>query len=160
MCGDIQVRDTNCVDPNICLRLWKKESPEEMRWLLIALYNQLFVFLLLIIILSILELDDNQLYVVTVPMFLFAEANVVTSFFLPKFIKKWKAFKNSSSSDKTEMSTAKEAYSNYRDSGKEYDDKTSKERVYIDTARVSGKDSSPTYDSEDKEYFNVKTETA
>jgi hypothetical protein len=70
----------------VIFKYWKKESPEDTRWMLMALYNQLLVFIQLIIITSILDLNDEQLYVITVPSFLFAEANIVCSFFLPKFL--------------------------------------------------------------------------
>jgi len=74
----------------VIYRHWKKYSPEDTRWILMALYNQLMVFVQLIVITQILNLDDNQLYVIYVPSFLFAEANVVFSFFLPGLLRKLK----------------------------------------------------------------------
>jgi hypothetical protein len=68
----------------------QKGSNEANRWLMVSLYNQIFVFFQLLIILSILQLNDESLYVIIVPFYLFAQVNVVCSFFIPKLFAKYK----------------------------------------------------------------------
>lgn len=85
----------------VILKFWKKSSPENTRWLLVALYDQLFAFLPLMIFIKTQNFEDSELYNLTVPVYLFAIANVICAFFGVKLINKIKSLVQTS--NKTEM---------------------------------------------------------
>lgn len=70
----------------VIYRHWKRQSPEDTRWLLVALYNQILIFLLFMVITRTQHFTDDETFILQVFVFVFAEANVVCSFFLPKFV--------------------------------------------------------------------------
>jgi hypothetical protein len=76
-------------------RLWKsknademkQKTPDDIRFLMICLYNQISVFLLLFVIKNMVLTDDLQ-YQILIPLFLFLIANVTFSLFVPRIFNK------------------------------------------------------------------------
>jgi ABC-type phosphate transport system substrate-binding protein len=75
----------------------KLKSPDDMRFLLAALYNQILVFGL-ILVLGLLNITDDQEYIIVIPLFLFSITNVIFSLFLQRILRKIRKRINSSKS--------------------------------------------------------------
>jgi hypothetical protein len=67
----------------------KPKSPDDMRFLMAALYNQIIVFVLTFV-LSILNISDAQEYIIVIPLFLISSANAVLSLFLQRILRRIK----------------------------------------------------------------------
>src|SRR5690606_1362956 len=48
-------------------KFWKKKMPEDARWMLAMLYTEMLIFILLLVINSLIPLNDDQMYNVKVP---------------------------------------------------------------------------------------------
>jgi hypothetical protein len=79
-----------CVSVFTCYviyKYWERVSPEMVRWLLIASYNQILTFIQLIIVTRVIDLNEDQYYTIIVVFYLFAVANVIFSFFIPSLFR-------------------------------------------------------------------------
>lgn len=92
-------------------RYWINRGPEDGRLILIALCNQILIFILVSIFTSILSLDDDQLYVITNPAFLFLILNIFFAFFMRRLF-----FKVQSVVLKSNYSIKSQGYDSYNSS--------------------------------------------
>jgi ABC-type phosphate transport system substrate-binding protein len=79
------------------------KTPDDMRFLLVGLYNQILVFIQ-ILILNFFNLTDSEEYTILIPLFTFSAVNVVFSLFLQRIVKKTKRREKSSSTQLGDIS--------------------------------------------------------
>jgi hypothetical protein len=68
----------------VIYRFWMKQGNEDPRWILMGEFFQVLMFMLLFIIISVTELEDEVFYVITVSVYLIAEATATFTFFIPQ----------------------------------------------------------------------------
>jgi hypothetical protein len=87
-----------------------KNSILESRWILVSMYNNLLLLALLATIFPTVELTDDTIFEIIVPLILLANTNVLVAVYLPNILKKLKLFvstgSSSSLSDPTKSTTA------------------------------------------------------
>lgn len=92
----------------------KKTTPDDIRFLMVCLYNQISVFLLIFVIKN-LKLTDDQDYEITIPLFVFLVANVILSSFVPKILAKVRSNLSAAKSEdgSTDRKTKDKSQSSY-----------------------------------------------
>jgi MFS family permease/ABC-type phosphate transport system substrate-binding protein len=88
----------------VLFKLWKKDSPGNVTWLLASFFFQIFSFVILILQTSIIPFTDDQVYAITVLLYLFAIGVIILSFFVPNIIDKVKLFAQDLTKSRTSRS--------------------------------------------------------
>jgi ABC-type phosphate transport system substrate-binding protein len=66
---------------------WKQKSQEEPRLMLGTLYSEMLIFILLIVMVTIIELSDENLYIIKTSLFIISVGNISGAWFLPQLVK-------------------------------------------------------------------------
>jgi len=91
-----------CVEVN---HYWKEKGVLDPRLLLGSLYSELLIFIILIVMSTLIEFTDENLYIVKVSLYLIAVGNISGAWFMQSFVRWIAEFKkNSSNSDKVTTS--------------------------------------------------------
>lgn len=94
----------------VIYRHWKEGTrSDDTRWIMMSLNNVILIWILFLVISRILELTDDQYYIIDILFYSLAEASIVISFFLPRLARIVKSKTSGTKrSDSAELKTATE----------------------------------------------------